>query len=143
MRTIPGESGGCCENRSILSLSRYSSAGGPKGYKWAYSSAPWASGMSIPAVLTIGGSDPSGGAGIQVSMVFQRCLVILTLAIGGLEDVHCAELLRVQCHNSANRAEHYRCAWGPSVPSGIRQCPGEPSTPCNSSDDGSREFLLA
>jgi len=69
VRTFLGKSG----NHPILSLSLCFSVGGPKGYKWARSSAPWTSDMTLPAVLTIGGSYPSGGAGIQVSTAFAEC----------------------------------------------------------------------
>ena len=86
-------------------------------------------GMSLPAVLTIAGSDPSGGAGIQVRMEFAatRLRVWLTgfgARSGRFEDLHRVELLRDQRHHSTYRAEHDRCARGSPVSPGICQRSG-------------------
>ena len=94
--------------------------------------------MSLPAVLTVAGSDPSGGAGIQVSTggirrvshpIFPGGLLIPARAVGGFEDIHRIELLWDERHHNSHCTEHYRYPRRPRVSPKICQRSGEFSIP--------------
>lgn len=68
-----------------------------------------------PVVMTIAGSDASGGAGIQVrpgtsfenfSIKIQKSFLLYLL--GRPEDVHCLTMLWNKRYHGSDSSEHYR-----------------------------------
>jgi len=66
----------------------------------------------IPIVLTIAGTDPTGGAGIQVSLAKQGLTRVYFTQPGGSENVYFPPMLRGKRSDRAFGSEYDGCAGG-------------------------------